>query len=121
MTVIGRAANLQVAERFPWDERATFADAGTAQGFDLPKVARAIEDYVVRNGLSGRLGFTPGNFFTGPRPRADVITMEHIPHDRNLDEKRMPIAKAYEALPDGGALIGYEPITGPDSMVIGIR
>lgn len=36
--------------------------------------------------------------------------MGHILHDWNLDEKRTLIGKAYEALPDGGALIVYDSI-----------
>ena len=36
--------------------------------------------------------------------------MGHILHDRNLDEKKMLIRKAYEALPTGGAFIVYESI-----------
>ena len=41
-------------------------------------------------------------------PAADVLVMGHILHDWDLDEKRRLIAKAYEALPPGGALIVYE-------------
>ena len=40
--------------------------------------------------------------------------MGHILHDWSLDEKRMLIGKAYEALPDGGALIVYEAIIDDD-------
>ena len=36
--------------------------------------------------------------------------MGHILHDWDLDEKRMLLRKAYDALPDGGALIVYEAI-----------
>lgn len=34
--------------------------------------------------------------------------MGHILHDWNLEEKKRLIAKAYDALPDGGALIIFE-------------
>ena len=34
--------------------------------------------------------------------------MGHILHDWGLDRKRLLLAKAYEALPAGGALIVYE-------------
>ena len=36
--------------------------------------------------------------------------MGHILHDWDLDQKRMLIGKAYEALPEGGSLIVYEAI-----------
>ena len=67
-------------------------------GFDLPEVAPVFEEYVEHHGLLARVRFQPGSFFTDPLPRADVIMMGHILHDWNLDEKKMLIAKAYDAL-----------------------
>jgi hypothetical protein len=49
-----------------------------------------------------------GDFFRDPLPRADVITMGMILHDWNLEHKRMLIAKAYDALPAGGAFVVIE-------------
>ncbi len=40
--------------------------------------------------------------------------MGHILHDWDLDQKRTLIGKAYEALPEGGALIVYEAIIDDD-------
>ncbi|MBA2764041.1 MAG: methyltransferase, partial [Thermoleophilaceae bacterium] len=73
-----------------------------------PEVAPVFEEYVERNGLAGRLGFSAGSFFTDDLPRADVVTMGHILHDWDLDQKRMLIGKAYDALPEGGAFIVVE-------------
>ena len=61
-------------------------------------------------GLGERLSFTAGDFFADPLPKADVLVMGHILHDWDLDEKRLLLQKAYDALPDGGALIVYEAI-----------
>ena len=72
----------------------------TGVGFDLPEVAPVFEDYVEQQRPAGRLRFVGGDFFTDDLPQADVITMGHILHDWSLDEKRMLIGKAYEALPD---------------------
>ena len=83
-------------------------------GFDLPEVAPIFEEYVEENRLSDRVRFQPGSFFTDPLPKADVIMMGHILHDWNLDEKKMLIRKAYEALPSGGAFIVYEAIIDDD-------
>src|SRR5687767_7559606 len=52
--------------------------------------------------------FADGDFFVDELPRADVLVMGHILHDWGLDEKRTLISKAYEALPEEGALIVYE-------------
>jgi O-methyltransferase domain/Dimerisation domain len=131
MTGISHPANIAIAERFDWSEYSRFVDIGTAQGdlavqialanphmsglgLDLPEVGPAFEDYVELNGVSGRLSFCPGSFFSGPLPSADVITMGHILHDWDLETKQMLIAKAYDALPSGGALIVYEAIIDDD-------
>src|SRR5207247_10535222 len=60
------------------------------------------------------VSFDPRNFFTDPRPRADVVMMGHILYDWNLEEKKMLIRKAHEAIPAGGALIVYESIIDDD-------
>ena len=40
--------------------------------------------------------------------------MGHILHDWDLDVKRMLIRKAYDAIPEGGALLVYESIIDDD-------
>jgi hypothetical protein len=131
MTGISRGANLAIASRFPWDKYKTTADCGTAQGdlivqvalknphltgigFDLPEVAPIFEEYAEHNGVQSRISFRPGSFFTDPLPKADVIMMGHILHDWNLEEKKMLIRKAYEAIPEGGAFIAYDSIIDDD-------
>jgi O-methyltransferase/methyltransferase family protein len=125
MTGLSMGASLGIAQKFPWANYKTVVDVGGAQGgllvqlclahphlkgtnFDLPVVAPIFEEYVATNGLSERLKFQPGDFFNEPIPSADVITMGHILHDWDLDQKRMLLDKAYRALPEGGALIVFE-------------
>jgi hypothetical protein len=127
MTGLSHPANAEIARRFPWAGYSTFVDVGTAQGdlavqialanphltgrgLDLPEIAPIFEEYVAHNGLAGRVAFAAGDFFAEPLPAADVIAMGHILHDWDLDQKRMLIGKAYDALPEGGALIVYEAI-----------
>jgi hypothetical protein len=131
MTGVSHGANLAIARKFPWSKYRTAVDAGTAQGdlitqvalanphiegigFDLREVAPIFEEYVEANGLSGRVKFLPGSFLTEPLPKADVVMMGHILHDWNLDEKRMLVRKAYEAVPEGGAFVVYESIIDDD-------
>ena len=131
MTGISHGSNRAIASKFPWDRYQTFVDAGTAQGdlavqialahphlsgmgFDLAEVGPIFEDYAERNGVASRLRFVSGSFLEQPLPKADVVTMGHILHDWGLEEKRMLIRKAYEAVPDGGALIVYEAIIDDD-------
>jgi precorrin-6B methylase 2 len=121
----------RLAELFPWKQVRTFADIGTAEGglpvtlvrehphlkgigFDLPQVRPVFEDYVEANGLAGRVVFHGGDFFKEPLPTADVLVMGHILHDWNQEEKDGLLAKAYEALPSGGALVVYEMLIDDD-------
>lgn len=131
MSGVSRGANLAIARQFPWKDYQSCADVGTAQGdlvgqivlgnphlrgigFDLPEVAPIFEEYMEKLGLTDRVSFTPGSFFTDPLPKADVILMGHILHDWDLDTKKMLLRKAYEAVPQGGAVVVYESIIDDD-------
>ncbi len=131
MTGISHGANMTIARAFPWKEHRTFVDVGTAQGdlavqialahphlgglgFDLPEVAPVFEKYVAGVGATDRLKFAAGDFFKDPFPMADVVLMGHILHDWDLPTKQMLVAKAFDALPQGGALIVYESIIDDD-------
>lgn len=125
MTGLSMEASKAIAEKFPWGERRSFVDVGGAQGvlsvrlasahghltggsFDLPAVGPFFEEYVASFGLEGRLRFHPGDFFADELPAADVIIMGHVLHNWGLEEKRLLVRKAYDALPSGGVLLVYE-------------
>lgn len=131
MTGISRGANQTIARKVPWGQYCTFADVGTAQGdlavqvalanphlngfgFDLAEVGPIFEEYVEKHGLNGRLRFHPGNFFQDALPRVDVITMGHILHDWNLEEKKMLLGKAHAAVNSGGAVVIYDALIDDD-------
>ena len=114
-----------IAKKFPWKKYKTFMDVGCAQGgvaveialahkhltgggMDLPVVQPVFEAYARERGVAQRLRFHSGNFFKDPLPPCDVIIMGHILHDWNLDEKRMLLRKAYDALSPKGAIIVHE-------------
>ena len=85
-----------------------------AQDSIFPKWVQSSRNTSESLGLSSRVKFMPGSFFTDPLPKADVVMMGHILHDWNLEEKKMLIRKAYEALPEGGAFIVFEAIIDDD-------
>lgn len=131
MTGISRGANRAIAHQPFWAKYHTFADVGTAQGdlavqialanqhltgfgYDLPEVGPIFEEYAEQHGLNDRLRFHPGNFFEDSLPRVDVITMGHILHDWNLEEKKMLLGKAHTALNPSGAVVIYETIIDDD-------
>lgn len=125
MSGISAGAARAIAETFPWKDYSSFIDVGAAQGmvpvtlarahphlsgggFDLAQVKPIFDDFIAENGLADRLRFYSGDFFNDELPTADVIIMGHILHDWDLAQKRHLLAKAYAALPKGGALIVYE-------------
>jgi precorrin-6B methylase 2 len=127
MTGVSMGSGRAMAAKFPWRDYGRFADIGTAEGglavqvalahphlsgigLDLPPIRPHFEALVAAQGLSDRLVFQEGNFFADQLPSADVLVMGHILHDWGLDKKRLLLAKAYETLPAGGALIVYETI-----------
>lgn len=131
MTGLSMGAAQAIAEKFAWDRYHTVIDIGTAEGcvpaqlalrhphltgggFDLPAAKGIFEEYVAAQGLAGRLSFYAGDFFADPLPPADVLVMGHILHDWSLEEKLLLIRKAYDVLPDGGALIVYDAIIDDD-------
>ena len=131
MSGLSHGANMAIAKQFPWAKYKTFADLGAAQGdlatqialanphlmgvgFDLPECGPCFEEYVEANGLNGRVRFQPGSFFTDVLPKADVITMGHILHDWDLEQKKMLVKKVFDALPAGGALVVYDAIIDDD-------
>jgi len=125
MTGISIGSARAIAAKFPWAEHRSFADIGTAQGgcacevarmhphlrgigYDLPPVQPVFEEYVAAQGLAERVRFHPGDFWRDPLPEAEVLILGHILHDWKLEEKQKLLAKAYAALPPGGALIVHE-------------
>ncbi|MEJ1938777.1 methyltransferase, partial [Nostoc sp. NIES-2111] len=131
MSGISAGAAHAIAAKFPWRDFKSVTDAGAAQGmvpvtrarahphlqavgYSLPPVAHVFEDFVKANGLSDRVRFQPGNFFADPLPSTDVIVMGHILHDWDLEEKRRLVAKAYDALPKGGAYVVYDAMIDDD-------
>jgi hypothetical protein len=132
MTGLSTGSGIAMAKKFPWKKYKTFVDVGGAQGgvpvqlalahkhlsgtnYDLPVVGPIFEEYVRSFKLEKRLSFKAGDFFKDAEiPSADVIIMGHILHDWNLEEKKALIAKAFKALPKGGAYILHEAIIDDD-------
>ena len=125
MTAISLPLARALAAQFPWRQHQTVFDIGGAQGcvpvqlalahphitggvLDLPKVGPLFRDLTQQYDLSDRLRFVAGNMFQDPWPRADVYILGHILHDWGMERKRALLARAYDALPTGGALIVYD-------------
>jgi len=113
------------AEKFDFAPYRSHADIGGATGqlasivaarhphlsstsWDLPVVKPIADRRIAEAGLAGRVRAAEIDFLLDEFPQADLITMGMILHDWNLDHKKMLIAKAYRALPKGGALVAIE-------------
>ena len=131
MTGISAGAAIGIAATFPFERYQSVLDLGCAEGglvvrlaqahphlrgigFDLPAARDAFERYVDSFGLTDRVTFSDGDFFTDPLPRADVIALGHILHDWDLEQKQQLLANVYEALPEGGAAVVFESIIDDD-------
>jgi hypothetical protein len=125
MTGISRLNFEALAETFDFSKYQTLCDVGGATGllcieaakrhahlkcesFDLPQVEPVARKHIASAGLSERVTAVSGDFFKDPLPKADVITMGMILHDWNLEKKMHLIRAAYDALPEGGALVAIE-------------
>jgi precorrin-6B methylase 2 len=122
------AGNFQAfATRFDFSRYTTLCDVGGATGqmailvakahphmrcvsADLPAATAIARRKIAASGVADRVSAQPLDFFADPMPKADVITMGMILHDWNLEKKRFLIKAAYDALPEGGALVAVENI-----------
>jgi len=112
-----------LAERFDFSRYKICCDVGGASGalsmavarrhkhircisFDLPQVGPVAQRKIAASGLD-RVEFRSGDFMTDELPSADIITMGNILHDWGTTTKEMLVAKAYAALPVGGAFIAF--------------
>ena len=119
------------AAKFDFSAFRTMADIGGATGqlscmvaerhphlrcttYDLPVVKPIAERRIAERGLSARVGTGVVDFFSDELPKADLITMGMILHDWNLEKKKMLIAKAWRALPAGGAFVAIENVIDND-------
>jgi hypothetical protein len=113
------------ADKFDFSPYRSMADIGGATGqlscivakrhphlacasYDLPVVQPIARRRIAAAGLEGRVEARPIDFLKEDFPSADLITMGMILHDWNLEQKQMLIAKAYAALPEGGAFVAIE-------------
>jgi hypothetical protein len=121
-----QAANFgELAKKFDFSRYQTVSDIGGALAllsrivgerhkhltfttFDLPPVAPHAQKHVDAAGMGDRITVVSGDFFKDDLPKADVLTLGNILHGLNLENKKVLIKKAYDALPADGALIAIE-------------
>jgi 2-polyprenyl-3-methyl-5-hydroxy-6-metoxy-1,4-benzoquinol methylase len=118
---------MNFAKMFDFSGYKTLCDIGGAGGYlstqialhnehmnciswDLPPVQPVAQAHIEQMNLSSRVEAQIGDFFQDDMPNVDVITMGNILHDWGKENKLMLIKKAYNSLPEGGALVVIESI-----------
>lgn len=76
--------------------------------YDLPQLTPIVGQTLQKYGVADRVQIREGNFWTDEFPPAEVYMMGNVLNSFNLENKKKLIRKAYDALPDGGALIIVE-------------
>ncbi len=130
---LGAMASIQagtfaaLAEAFDFDNYHSLCDIGGANALlsvtvarrhphlkitslDMPPVEPIAREHAIQAGLADRITVASLDMMSQPFPQADVITMGNILHDWDETQKKHLIRKAYEALPDDGALVVIENI-----------
>jgi hypothetical protein len=82
--------------------------------FDLPVIEHFAKEKIEECGDSDRVSAISGDFFKDDFPKVDVITMGNILHDWSPEEKKILVKKAYDALPEDGALVILESVIDND-------
>jgi acetylserotonin N-methyltransferase len=103
----GATGHLAVAacERYP-KMRATV--------FDLPEAVPLAREIVGATSVAERVEFAAGDFFTDPLPAGDLFAVGRILHDWSADKIENLLARVFERLPAGGALLIAEKLLNDD-------
>lgn len=120
-----------LATAFDWSSVESVLDVGGARGnlvativrthphlqamvFDLPGVEPVFHEHAAELGLSDRISFRAGDFFTDPLPSARVIVLSHVLHDWGVGEREQIITNAFASLPEDGVLLVVDPMIDDD-------
>jgi SAM-dependent methyltransferase len=115
----------ELIDAFPWSQYGSLLDVGGCRGnlaahmvkahpevaghvFDLPAMEPFFDEHIASLGLTGRLHFHGGDFFTDPLPPADVVILGHVLHDWDEQQRGFLVRAAYDAVRPGGALVVYD-------------
>lgn len=108
-----------------WPSYQTVLDAGGCRGnlvsqiiqeyphlsgvvFDLPQMLPFFDKKAAELGLTGKVTFRGGDFFVDPLPPADMVILGHVLHDWDPRQRKILVAKSYQAVRPGGVLLVYD-------------
>ena len=74
--------------------------------FDLPEVIPMAEKHIAKAGMTARVSFAPGDFYTDDLPAgADFAWLGAITHQNSRNQNRMLFAKIHDALRADGVVV----------------
>jgi acetylserotonin O-methyltransferase len=73
--------------------------------FDLPAAIATAREFVGKASAGSRVELISGDFFTDPLPEADLFALGRVLHDWGKDKIRTLLARIWQRLPSGGALL----------------
>jgi acetylserotonin N-methyltransferase len=82
--------------------------------FDLPEAIPLAREIVGASPAADRIAFASGDFFADPLPDGDLIAVGRILHDWSEAKILKLLARIYERLPAGGALLIAEKLLDED-------
>ncbi|HEY4019982.1 MAG TPA: methyltransferase [Pseudonocardiaceae bacterium] len=83
--------------------------------FDLPPMHPLFDEKMAETGLTGKVTFHPGDFFSDPLPTADIVVIGHALHDWDEQQRKFLVHKAFDAVNPGGVLVVYDRMLTDDS------
>lgn len=115
----------RIIDAFDWSGCRSVADIGGCRGnlaaqlvkahphlearvFELPQLETHFDEHLTETGLTGKVRFQAGDFFTDPLPAADVLVLGHVLPEWNARQRESLIRKAYQAVLPGGTLLIYD-------------
>jgi acetylserotonin N-methyltransferase len=84
--------------------------------FDLPQVIPLATEMAARSPAASRIQVVAGDFFRDNLPPADLYTLGRILHDWSDEKIVRLLARIYDALPKGGALLIAEKLLNEDGV-----
>jgi acetylserotonin N-methyltransferase len=127
----GLISSPHVASAFDLSRYRTFVDLGGATGhlamaacerwpnltgvvFDLPDAVPLAQEFVGQSQVNDRVQIVAGDFFVDSLPQGDVYALGRIVHDWTEAKIDTLLARIYEQLPAGGAVLIAEKLLNDD-------
>ncbi|GAA0598158.1 methyltransferase [Kutzneria viridogrisea] len=122
----------QLAEAVDWSSYQDFVDVGGARGnvagrlvqthahlrggvFELPAIEPFFDELMAEFGVTDRVSFHGGDFFTTPLPETDVVVFGHVLHDWDATRNLELLERAHAAIRPGGAVVVYDQMLDEDA------